>query len=129
MSCRSETALWCSSYLDANAGHAMLSAQGFEVRHATGHKGIYIDTRHPMRHHDRAWGDTADWHCRQPECRTRGVHQDIAAGRHLQGCKVSRGEPGGAVSVAVTDGPMQPAIVAEPAATADQGECGPRGCL
>ena len=129
MSCRSETALWCSGYLDGNAGHAMLSTQGFKVRHATGHEGIHIDTRHPMRHHDRTWGDTAHRHGWQAERCTRGVHQDIAASRHVHGSHVSRSEPGCTVRVTVVDGPMQPAIVAEPAATADQGECGPRGRL
>jgi hypothetical protein len=71
--CHSETALWCYSYLDVNAGHTVLSAEGFEVCHAAGHEGIDIHIRHAMRHHDRAWGDTADRHCWYLECCTRGV--------------------------------------------------------
>ena len=126
MSDSSSTALGRHSNLDVNARHAMLSTQGFEVRHTAGHEGIDIHTRYAMRYHDRAWRDTADRHCWHLERCTRGVQQDVAAFRHTQSCQISRGEPGRAVSVAVMDGPMQPAIVAEPAATTDQCECRPR---
>src|SRR5262249_19104696 len=117
--CRSCTALRCQSNLHSNTGHAMLPTEGFEVRHTAGHKGIHIPTRHAMRHYDRAWGDTTDRHGWHLERCTRSVQQDVASLRHTQGRQVSGGKPGNTVGVAVMDGPMQPAIVAEPAATTD----------
>ena len=123
---QAHTVVVSHSHPHGNAGHTVLSAEGFEVRHTAGHEGIHIYTRHAMRHHDRAWGDTADRYCWQLERSTRGVQQDVSAFRHPQGCEVSRGEPGCAVSVAVMDSAMQLAIVAQPAATTDQRECHPR---
>jgi hypothetical protein len=106
MSDSSSTALGRHSNLDVNARHAMLSTQGFEVRHTAGHEGIDIHTWHAMRHHDCTWGDTTDRHCWHLERCTRGVQQDVATCRYTQGRQVSGGEPGRAIGVAVMDGPM-----------------------
>src|SRR5262249_24313734 len=73
MSCGSWTALWCYSHLHGNAGHAMLSTEGFELRSATWYQGIHIHTWHAMRHHDCTRGGTAGGQGWQLEGCTRTV--------------------------------------------------------
>ena len=95
------------------------------MRDTAWHEGIDIHARHAMGYDHRAWGDTADRHCWHLERRTRGLQQYVASVRHTQSHQVGRGEPGSTVGVSVMDGPMQPAIVAEPTATAYQRESVP----